>query len=213
MIIKIIQQPWLSNIIVMKMIIIIIQPWLSNIIAMIIIIINQPCSPQLASDCLFLSLAPSEANKERLSQGESGDGDGNEWWLSQWLQRWLWLVLNLVYVCGKEAGGRWRGHTPGGETIITVTSPSESSSVIIITTIIIFIIRLVGTGQPHHHGDVTLKVIIIILKHESYHSFHHHLHGNQHPNPRHSHQPVAIWGSWLLIFLYLLQITFLMKKK
>ena len=163
MIIIIFQQPWLSNIIVMKMIIIIIQPWLSNIIAMITIIINQPCSPQLAWDCLFLSLAPSEANKERLSQGESGDGDGDEWWLSQWLQRWRWLGLNLVYVCGKEAGGRWRGHTPGGETIITVTSPSESSSVIIITTIIIFIIRLVWTGQPHHHGDVTIKVIIIII--------------------------------------------------
>ena len=201
----------------------IIQPWLSNIIAMITIIINQPWSPPLASDCLFLSLAPSEANKERLSQGESGDGD--EWWLSQWSQRWRWLVLNLVYVCGKEAGGRWRGHTPGGETIITVTSPSESSSVIIITTIIIFIIRLVGTGQPHHHGDVTIKVIIIIISMRviiatspfipspMVEMVIHHLHGYQHPNPRHSHQPVAIWGSWLLIFLYLLQITFLMKKK
>ena len=40
----------------------------------------------------------------------------------------------------------------------------------------------------------------------------HHLHGYQHPNPCHSHQPVAIWGSWLLIFLYLLQITWKRNK-
>ena len=139
MIIIIFQQPWLSNIIVMKMIIIIIQPWLSNIIAMITIIINQPCSPQLASDCLFLSLAPSEANKERLSQGESGDGDGSEWWLSQWLQRWLWLGLNLVYVCGKEAGGRWRGHTPASGDLIIVTSPFHWSH------------HHRNLSQDHHH--------------------------------------------------------------
>ena len=61
-------------------------------------------------------------------------------------------------------------------------------------------------------------------KHESYHCditiipspmvemVIHHLHGYQHPNPCHSHQPVAIWGSWLLIVLYLLQITWKRNK-